>query len=180
MDGDVQNISVPFTWNLPDLRTEFMQRDFLLGKVRVGGPALKLMPDFFADMPWIEVGDDEPGVLQRMNPMATRTTVGCIRRCSFCAVPITEGKFYELKDWQDLPIICDNNLLASSQRHFDKVCDRLEHHDWCDFNQGLDARLINDHHAERIGRLRGAHVRLALDHSSLFLILIFSAVALDI
>ena len=61
--------------------------------------------------------------------------------------------------------ICDNNLLAASVEHFDRVCERLERHAWCDFNQGLDARLMNEHHAERIGGLRGAQVRLALDHS---------------
>jgi hypothetical protein len=138
----------------------------------IGGPAVKLaqarMPDMLTDLPeWVSIGDSSDGALQRMNPQATRTTVGCVRHCSFCAVPITEGPFRELEDWPDNPIICDNNLLAASIAHFDRVCDRLERHEWCDFNQGLDARLMTEHHAERLGRLRHAKIRLALDHSSL-------------
>ena len=163
-------MSVPFTWNLPEVMHEARHPDLFHNRVVVGGPAVRLakvkLPELLADLPeWVEIGDQCEGALQRMNLLATRTTVGCVRRCSFCAVPITEGDFRELVDWPDRPIICDNNLLAASAEHFDRVCDRLERHDWCDFNQGLDARLMNDHHAERIGRLRGAQVRLALDHS---------------
>lgn len=171
-DGDTLYVSVPFTWNLPEVLREACQPHLFHKRIIIGGPAVKLaqarMPDMLAALPaWVTLGDEWPGALQRMNPYATRTTVGCVRGCSFCAVPITEGVFRELDDWPDLPIICDNNLLASSPGHFDRVCDRLERHSWCDFNQGLDARLLNAHHAERIGRLRRAQVRLALDHTSL-------------
>jgi hypothetical protein len=171
-EGDTLFVSVPFTWNLPGLISAARQPDLFHRRMIIGGPAIRLakrtLPQLLAELPeWVEVGDRSEGALQRMNPQATRTTVGCVRKCSFCAVPITEGDFIELDDWPDLPIICDNNLLASSVEHFNRVCDRLEKHDWCDFNQGLDARLLTDHHAERIGRLRGAKVRLALDHSAL-------------
>jgi hypothetical protein len=158
-------VSVPFTWNLPQLKIELQARDFQYDKVRVGGPAVNLMPHFFDGMEHVTAGGDYPGALQRINPAATRTTTGCIRRCSFCAVPITEGAFVELTDWPDLPIVCDNNLLAASQAHFDRVCDRLEKHTGVDFNQGLDARILTKYHAERLARIPGAIVRLALDHS---------------
>lgn len=160
------HVSVPFTWNLPIIRDELRQRDMEYDRVIVGGPAVKLMPRYFDGMGHVTTGSYYPGVLQKVNPYATRTTMGCIRKCSFCAVPQTEGPLVELQDWPDLPIICDNNLFAASEQHFDRVCDRLEHHTWCDFNQGVDARLLNDHHAERLSRLRGAIVRLALDSSS--------------
>jgi hypothetical protein len=171
-EGNTLFVSVPFTWNLPEVMRQARQPDMFYKSVVVGGPAIRLaqvkLPELLADLPeWVEIGDECEDALQRMNPQATRTTVGCVRKCDFCAVPITEGKFRELDDWPDKPIICDNNLLAASQTHFDRVCDRLEKHSWCDFNQGLDARLMTDYHAERIGRLRGAKVRLALDHSSL-------------
>jgi len=155
-------VSIPFTWNLPALRVEFEQRDFEYNRIVVGGPALKLMPGYFSDKNIAEALF-YPGVLQRINPLATRTTIGCPNRCGFCAVPKTEGAFVELDDWPDLPIICDNNLLAASRKHFDKVCDRLEKHKWSDFNQGLDARLLTDYHAGRLARLPGCIVRLALD-----------------
>lgn len=158
-------VSVPFTWNLPQLRVDLQAADFDYDRVVVGGPAVNLMPDYFADMRHVTTGKHYPGVLQKVNPLATRTTIGCIRRCSFCAVPITEGALVELEDWPDLPVICDNNLLATSQRHFDRVCDRLEKWRGVDFNQGLDARLLTEYHAERLARIKGAIVRLALDHT---------------
>ena len=71
-----------------------------------------------------------------------------------------------LPDWPDLPVIADDNLLATPLQHFDRVCDRLEKHEFCDFNQGIDARLLTDHHAERLSRLNRATVRLALDSMS--------------
>lgn len=73
----------------------------------------------------------------------------------------------ELEDWPDRPILCDNNLLASSMRHFHRVMDRLDNHTNSDANQGLDARLLNNEHAERMGRNKGFVARLALDSDSL-------------
>jgi hypothetical protein len=165
-------VSVVFTWHLPTARkyAEVMQHR----RVRIGGPAVKLMPSVLFGCP-AEIGGDIHGVLQRWNPIATRTSVGCIRNCEFCSVPLVEGaetlaqfgkRQKELADWPDLPVIADNNLLANSITHFDRVCDRLEKLGWCDFNQGTDARLVTEHHAERIARIKRPMVRLALDSMS--------------
>lgn len=147
-------------------------------RVRIGGPAVKLakekMPGFFLGCT-AEIDGDIPGVLQRFNPRATRTSVGCIRQCAFCSVPLVEGqdtlrefgkRQMNLQDWPDLPVIADNNLLANSAAHIDKVCDRLEKHEWSDFNQGTDARLVTEYHAERFARLKNPTIRLALDSMS--------------
>jgi hypothetical protein len=161
-DGDTLCISVPFTFDLPAVRTRVTQLTFDIPKrIRVGGPAVKLMPSYLSDLP-VEIGGDYPGVLQRFVPTATRTTTGCLRKCSFCAVPKVEGDFRELGDWPDGNVICDNNILRSSQAHFDRVCDRLERWGECDFNQGLDCRLLTEYHAERLHRIN-AMCRLALD-----------------
>ena len=171
-DGEYLCISVVFTWHLPAVRkyAEAMRHR----KLKIGGPAVRLMPTFLMGC-GAEIDGDCPGVLQKFNPLATRTSVGCIRQCKFCSVPIIEGlpvlqktgkRQAELEDWPDLPVIADNNLLANSIEHFDKVCDRLEKHEWCDFNQGTDARLLTDHHAERLARLKRPIVRLALDSMS--------------
>jgi len=119
------------------------------------------MPEYLADV--AEIGDTLPGVLQRVHKKATRTTVGCPNACGFCAVPIIEGEFRELDDWLDLPIICDNNLLAATRRHFDKVVDRLKKHKGVDFNQGLDAFRLSASHASRLAELDGIF-RLAWDN----------------
>lgn len=155
-----EHISIPFTWNLPAVRKNILLGNLFDSKPIVGGPAVKLMPEYLADV--AEIGGDMPGVLQRVNPLATKTTTGCINECDFCAVPIIEGCFKELDDWPDLPIICDNNLLAASRAHFNKVIDRLKHHRNVDFNQGLDSRILNNFHASRLAELNGIF-RLAWD-----------------
>jgi hypothetical protein len=69
----------------------------------------------------------------------------------------------ELDDWESKPIVCDNNLLAASVAHFDVVIDSLKSLKWCDFNQGLDARLMTQYHAERLAELNNPTCRLAFD-----------------
>lgn len=143
-----------------------MQKHLSWDRAIVGGPAIELMPDFFEDLDHVEIGHDLPKVLQMINPLATRTTTGCIRKCGFCAIGtgrIDTTGFKELVDWPDLPVLCDNNLLVASYSHFDRVMDRLERHDSPDFNQGLDVRLLSAHHAERLARLRRPSLRLSLD-----------------
>jgi len=49
-------ISVPFTWNLPGLRQELNHGSLLWDSVRVGGPAVKLLPDFLKGIPGVELG----------------------------------------------------------------------------------------------------------------------------
>ena len=155
-------MSIPFTWCLPDARAELMQMAYDWDSAVVGGPAVYLMPEYLSDLPYVEIKESFPGALQKVNPLATKTTTGCVRKCKFCAVPAMEGGLTELNDWPDLPIICDNNLLAASEKHLDKVFDRLEKHEWCDFNQGIDMRLLNEYHAERISKTK-AMIRFSLD-----------------
>lgn len=161
--GNKGYLSVPFTWLLPKARDRVRQRELFTQWWWVGGPAVQLMPEFFADEP-CQVTNEMPGILQRVNPEATRTTLGCVRRCEFCGVRHTEGAFRELEDWPDRPVLCDSNLLAASEDHFRKVIARLRRHGWCDFNQGLDARLLTKGHARLIHSIGKPICRLALDH----------------
>jgi hypothetical protein len=166
-------ISIPFTWLLPRIREELRQMDFGYSAVIVGGPAVDLMPDYLDGIKNVSrLGVGLNGVLQRVNPYATRTTVGCPNKCKYCAVPTIEGSFDELKTWSLRPIICDNNILAASEGHWHFVVERLMQ---CtdgsiDFEQGLDCRLLKDYHAEGMARLDrsgpGCMVRLALDSGS--------------
>jgi hypothetical protein len=178
-DGDVICISVVFTWWLP-LARKYAEAMSPARHVRIGGPAVDLMPEFFSGVN-AEIGGDYPGVLRRFNPYATRTSLGCPRKCKFCGVPRVAAKralessgfpIMPYQDWPDLPVIADDNLLfggrtaAERIAHFDRVCDRLEKHEWCDFNQGTDARLVTAHHAERFARLKRPMIRMALDSMS--------------
>jgi len=163
VQGGVAYLSVVFTWQLPEaLRWAAFYRTQGL-HVRAGGPAVMLNPEFLARAAH-EVGGDMP-TLARHNPDATFTSRGCIRRCPFCAVPRIEPHFVELTDWKPRPIVCDNNLTACSKHHFNDVVDRLKHVPGVDFTQGLDARLLTDHHAQRLAELDISKVRLAWDHT---------------
>lgn len=166
LEGRTLKISIPFTWALPSARKLIINLRLLHDQVIVGGPGVYLMPHYFQNFENVAVGYDEPGVLQRFNPLATRTTEGCVRKCSFCAIGtgrVERGGFKELAEWPDKPILTDNNLLASSQSHFDRVIDRLIRWEWADFEQGLDSRLLTDYHASRIAQIKAPLVRLALD-----------------
>jgi len=158
-------ISIPFTWNLPEVESRFVkQKSLFFKQIIIGGPATALMPDYFKNYSFVTVGSECSNIIQMINPLATKTTTGCVRSCKFCAAPRIEGRLKELDDWPNKPILIDNNLLASSQPHFDKVIDRLKKWEWADFNQGLDSRLLTNYHAKRLSEIKKPIIRLALDN----------------
>lgn len=166
IEGDTAFISAVFSWNAQNAYSICIYYKQLGYKIRCGGQAIWQFPQMFSEFDTSGSVD----ALPHHNPNATFTSRGCIRKCSFCLVPKLEGKLIELDDWPVRPIICDNNLLATSQAHFDKVIDRLitGNVKGIDFNQGLDARILTDHHAKRFAELpRDTIIRLAWDHTSL-------------
>ena len=164
IENRLLHVSVVFTWHLSVVRSQLIQRSFLWDRVIVGGPAISLMPHYFDDLGFVSVGQHSPGALQRHNSNATRTTAGCNNRCGFCGVAKINHGFRELLDWLDLPILVDDNLLACSPEHFSRVIDRLKSHPQCDFNQGLDSRLMTEYRAYLLAELPGAMIRLSLDN----------------
>jgi hypothetical protein len=168
IEGKTLYASIPFTWELPKVFNELNQGSLFRewDNAIVGGPATQLIPGFFDKLDFVEEGKHYPGILQKINPLATRTTIGCVRKCKFCAIGTgkIEPGYRELDDWPDLPDICDNNLLASSNKHFDKVVARLIKHAWANFDQGLDTRLLKSHHAKAFKKIGKPICRLALDH----------------
>ncbi len=160
-EGKDAFLSIPFTWLLPSAYSLAVNYKGLGYEVHCGGPAVQLMPEYLQGVSLTNgVSVD---ALSRHNPNATFTSRGCIRRCQFCAVPRIEGCLVELADWEPKPIVCDNNLLACSRKHFDSVIDRLKGIKGVDFNQGLDHRLLTKYHAGRIAELDIAVIRLAWD-----------------
>ena len=155
-------ISVVFSWQKQDAyqRAAWLRAEG--NDVWVGGPAVYTDPWFFEEIAFVSPPLRE-GVLWRHNPDATFTTRGCIRECPFCIVPKIEPDYEELSGWVPRSIVCDNNILASSKRHFDDVIDKLKPLEDVDFNQGLDARLLTKDHAERLRELDMKVVRLAWD-----------------
>jgi hypothetical protein len=163
VEGDTAFISAVFSWNAQKAYMRCVYLREMGYKVRAGGQSVYMNPAMFSEF-------DTSGSVNALlhhNPDAVFTSRGCIRNCSFCLVPKLEGCLKELDNWDAKPIICDNNLLATSQEHFDKVIDQLleRHLAGIDFNQGLDARILTDHHAERFAELpKDTIIRLAWDN----------------
>lgn len=161
-ENNIVYISVVFSWQL---QQAYQMAIWHQGKkVRIGGPSSYLKPEMFEGI--AEIGGEIDAIAHH-NPQATFTSRGCIRSCPFCIVPKIEGELRELKDWPIYPIICDNNFLATSKKHFDSVIDKLKPLKNIDFNQGLDARLMTKYHAERLRELNIKVIRLAWDHSKM-------------
>jgi len=121
------------------------------------------------------------------NAYFCRATVGCVRRCKFCAVPKLEPKYGIIKDWRsqicrtkqqfgeqrDL-VLLDNNVLACQD--LDRIIADIRAEGFVpgasfkkrqravDFNQGIDARLVTKAIAKLLGSICLSPVRLAFDH----------------
>lgn len=149
--GSTLYLSVVFSWQLKEAELIASQHK---DKVIIGGPATDNRDACIYD------------VLSMHNPLATFTTRGCPYSCSFCRVPKIEGELRELATWKPNPIVCDNNLLAASKKHFERVIDILKVFPWVDFNQGLDARLFTSYHADQLARLEKAMIRFAFDQEN--------------
>ena len=123
----------------------------------------------------------------------TYMTRGCGMKCEFCAVQTLEPQYYpyisikeQIKkvDEQFGPkkdlLLMDNNVLRSPE--FDRIIDEIKElgfakgakyvnprtgrivQRFVDFNQGLDAYLLNEHKAKRLGELALRPARIAFDH----------------
>jgi len=120
-------------------------------------------------------------------------TKGCGMRCGFCAVQTLEPEYVPYIDIKtkieqistrfgpkkDLLLI-DNNVLRSEC--FDQIIDDIKSAGfikgatylnpktgktvarYVDFNQGLDANLLNEHKARRLGEIALKPARIAFDH----------------
>lgn len=164
-DSKYRYCSVVFSWDLVRLISRYKEKGPKTGKqIIIGGPATKILSHV---IPKEMIVKNNLPSLYRHNPFATKTSKGCIRKCPFCIVAKAEGTLVELKNWEVKPIVIDNNLLACSQKHFDSVIDKLKKLSWCDFNQGLDIRLLKKYHAERFAELRKPVIRLSFDNIKL-------------
>ena len=97
---------------------------------------------------------------------------GCIRKCDFCAVPILEGKPFQIRPNSRIAhlvhpdhkrvILWDNNVLGES--HWRGLFAELKTLKVeVDFNQGLDARLVTKDVAVELNGLNIPTIRFAYD-----------------
>lgn len=95
---------------------------------------------------------------------------GCVHNCPFCAVSELEPRFIARKSIKKFVYpkhkritFFDNNFLASPYL-YDIIGELYELDLEVDFNQGLDARLINSEIAEALKPLKMKYIRLAYDN----------------
>ncbi len=98
------------------------------------------------------------------------TSRGCIRSCPFCIVPEIEGKIRPIPTnvWNYIYprhkkiVLWDNNFLASPEWKI-AIKALQETGLKIDFNQGLDARLIDEEKARMLADLKMPILRMAYD-----------------
>lgn len=140
--ADEVHISVSFSWDIP--WAEWAAKQWArVATVKVGGPAYN-EPG----------GDFVPGMYMKHGYVITSR--GCPNRCWFCAVPKREG--YQLRELPvtDGWIVTDDNLLACSPGHIDKVFIMLGRQKYRpQFVGGLESALMTTDIAARIHDLYG-------------------------
>lgn len=96
-------------------------------------------------------------------------TRGCPRGCPFCIVEKKEGrksyKVADLSEWwsgQKNIVLCDPNILGCKE-HIDLLGQIAHSRAWVDFNQGLDARLLNRENIEALNKVNTKVLHFAWD-----------------
>jgi len=88
-------------------------------------------------------------------------TRGCPNKCAWCVVPKKEGKIHPYMDVEEIAIegrtnlvLMDNNILAAAEYAVQQLEKIIEKGYRVDFNQALDARLVDDRFAKLLARVR--------------------------
>ena len=125
--------------------------DVVYGGIGSRDPDRKLLPEIEATPPYYAPGEKTTyGFITR----------GCIRKCWFCKVPKYEGKLQVYNAVEsivrgipgEVVKFLDNNILAYPG-HMDIFGWLIERGTRCEFNQGLDFRLVNDENLDALARL---------------------------
>ena len=144
------HISVAFTWDLE--KANWLKEQWeMIAPVKMGGPAINGEP----------INGFKAGVYLRKG--VTITSRGCPNQCPWCLV---SPNLIELDDIQEGNIIQDNNILACSSPHLNKVFDMLSHQSHINFSGGLESARITDKIVERLRTLRIYQLWLSYDHDA--------------
>ena len=143
--------SVIFSWHLPKL-LEHAALALSWGRgVEIGGPATTVNADLIEDSTGVR---PHQGVDWRFEStpgdyLATFTHRGCVRNCTWCIVPKTEGAIQEIPDFIPAKMIHDNNFPATSEAQSVMRIEKCSaHFDRVDFDQAWDARIFDQWHLD--------------------------------
>jgi hypothetical protein len=151
--ADEVHISVTFTWDIPHAERLANQWK-MVAPVKIGGPAFGQRSSDFTSGMYLKKG-------------ITITSRGCPNRCWFCSVPQREGNELRELPIVDGWIIQDDNLLACSPGHIDKVFEMLKRQPKRpNFTGGLEAKLLTQEMAFRLKELKPESLFFAYDTPS--------------
>lgn len=175
-----------FTWDWKLLvdTINFYKWTFPDSEIEVGGIAASLLADDVLSLTGVRphaglykdaefYPPDYSATFGRKNGASiTFTTRGCVKKCKFCSVSDLEPDYFVKENWEndivsEFPrvIFWDNNFLASP--NFERDCERiLAFGKKVDFNQGLDARLLDEERAGRLFLIDLNPIRFAFDDVS--------------
>ena len=148
--ADEVHISVAFTWDIEYAKHMKKNWEVYYPVVKIGGPAFGDPGGNFEAGKYLEKG-------------CVITSRGCPNNCSFCLVPKREGKIRELPIVEG-NIIQDNNLLACSKSHIDKVFQMLSKQKRVDFAGGFESARVTDQIVQKLRGLKLYQLWLAYDH----------------
>lgn len=144
-------VSCTFTWDLKECERLYRAWSGLYPSVDLGGPAL-------GDCG----GDFEPGKF--IKPGVVITSRGCPKDCPWCFVPKREGRVRELPI-TDGYIVQDNNLLACSPAHLERVFRMLSRQQHAAYFMGMDAEFLTEKHVDLLDSIRVDRMFFAYDHN---------------
>lgn len=147
---DEIHVSCQFTWDI-DRAYELAETWKSKGNVKVGGVA-------------INGESKEPfkaGIYLKKG--VTITSRGCPNNCSFCLI---KNNLIELNEFPEGNIIQDNNFLACSDQHRERVYSMLKKQSGIEFKGGLEAARVTPKIADELRSLRVKSLWLACDHDS--------------
>ena len=148
-------VSVTFTWDVDKAKSLAYSwgRRYPGRRIEIGGPACMAGADDFV-----------PGRFLRSG--ITITSRGCPKRCPWCLVSKAEGRLREIPI-QPGYIVQDNNLLACSRKHIEKVFDMLRQQNrGIKFSGGLDIDYLSAWHVDLLKTIKVAELWVACDTES--------------
>jgi hypothetical protein len=143
------HVSVVFTWDLPE--AERLARAWArVAPVKVGGPATGMRG-----------GEFKPGMYLKYGYVITSR--GCPNNCWFCSVPRREGREVRELEIHQGSNVLDDNLLACSKKHFQRVLVMLKSNYPALLTGGLEAARLKPWHVEAFEWLRPKRIYFAYD-----------------